>query len=140
MNESSQSESENELNDSFESDQEFDSDYENYSSSINEEEDNLNASRGRKRMRLLTDSGDDSEESNDRKILKLLLMEQFGKRSKQIPLLTDHLFIRQLWRLFAFKRKDVKRHLLVEIGIHKIAEEIVLNIVEPELLLACKSL
>ncbi|GBM49720.1 hypothetical protein AVEN_206218-1 [Araneus ventricosus] len=93
IDESSQSESEDELNESIESDHEFDSDYENYSSSTNEEEDNLNASTGRKRMRLLTDSEDDSEESNERKILKLLLMEQFGKTSKQVPVLADHIFI-----------------------------------------------
>ncbi|GBN57823.1 hypothetical protein AVEN_207312-1 [Araneus ventricosus] len=56
IDESSQSESEEELNDSFESDHEFGTDYENYSSSTDEEEDDLNASRGRKRMRLLKDS------------------------------------------------------------------------------------
>ncbi|XP_072760337.1 uncharacterized protein [Anoplolepis gracilipes] len=68
-----QSESEDELNDSFESDHELDSDYENYSSSTNEEEDNLNASRGRKRMRLLTDSEDDSEESNERQNIEIAI-------------------------------------------------------------------
>ncbi|GBN30515.1 hypothetical protein AVEN_118088-1 [Araneus ventricosus] len=66
IDESSQSEGEDELNDSFESDHELYSDYENCSSSTNEEEDNLSASRGRKRMRLPTDSEDDSEESNER--------------------------------------------------------------------------
>ncbi|GBN05853.1 hypothetical protein AVEN_121112-1 [Araneus ventricosus] len=79
-----QSESEDELNDSFESDHEFDSDYENDSSSTEEEEDNLNASRVRKRMRLLTDS-----ERN-------YLSWQTTSSS------------RQLRRLFAFKRKGVK--------------------------------
>lgn len=73
IDESSQSESEDELNDSFESDHEFDSDYENYSSSTNEEEDNLNASRGRKKMRLLTDFEDDSEESNERQNIEIAI-------------------------------------------------------------------
>ncbi|GBN78446.1 hypothetical protein AVEN_119235-1, partial [Araneus ventricosus] len=69
----SQSESEDELTDSFESDHEFDSDYENYSSRTNEEENNLNASRGQKRMRLLTNSEDDSEESNERQIIEIAI-------------------------------------------------------------------
>ncbi|GBN63226.1 hypothetical protein AVEN_228025-1 [Araneus ventricosus] len=73
IDENSESESEDELNDSFERDHEFDSDYENYSSSTNEEEDNLNASRGRKRMRLWTDSEDDSEESNERKNIEIAI-------------------------------------------------------------------
>ncbi|GBM86386.1 hypothetical protein AVEN_271678-1 [Araneus ventricosus] len=50
---------------------EFDSDYENYSSSSDEKEDNLNASRGRKRMCLFTVSDDDSEESNERQNIEI---------------------------------------------------------------------
>ncbi|GBN60767.1 hypothetical protein AVEN_99888-1 [Araneus ventricosus] len=34
---------------------------------------NLNASRGRKRMRLLTDSEDDSEESNERQNIEIAI-------------------------------------------------------------------
>ncbi|GBM01973.1 hypothetical protein AVEN_269574-1 [Araneus ventricosus] len=73
IDESSQSESKDELNDSFANDHEFDIDYENYSSSTNEEEDNLNASRGRKRMRLLTDSEGDSEESTVRQNIEIAI-------------------------------------------------------------------
>ncbi|GBN17917.1 hypothetical protein AVEN_222392-1 [Araneus ventricosus] len=69
IDESSESESEDE----FERDNKFDSDYENYSTSANEEEDNLDASRGRKRMRLWTDSEDDSEGSNERKNIKIAI-------------------------------------------------------------------
>ncbi|GBM60626.1 hypothetical protein AVEN_271416-1 [Araneus ventricosus] len=73
IEESSQSEGEDELNYSFESEHEFDSDYENYSSSTNEEEDNLSASRGRKRMGLPTDSEDDSEESDGRQNIEVAI-------------------------------------------------------------------
>lgn len=80
--ESSQSGSQGQLNDYFENHLEFESYYENYSSSTNEKEDNLNASRGQKRMRLLTDSENDSEERTKWEISNLLLMEQFRTRSK----------------------------------------------------------
>lgn len=55
MDESSQSEGEDMLNNSFENDHKFDNDIESYSSNSNEEIDNLNVSRGKKLMRLLTD-------------------------------------------------------------------------------------
>lgn len=59
-------ESGDELNKSFESDQEFDSNYENYPLSTNKGEDHFNVSKGRKRMRLLTHSEDHGEETNER--------------------------------------------------------------------------
>ncbi|GBM52980.1 hypothetical protein AVEN_111328-1 [Araneus ventricosus] len=80
IDESSQSESEDKLTDSFEIDHEFNSDYENYSSSTDEEEDNLTASRGLKRMRLLTDSEDDSEESNERQNIEIAMEKTVWKR------------------------------------------------------------
>ncbi|GBM57397.1 hypothetical protein AVEN_59878-1 [Araneus ventricosus] len=89
----SESESEDELNDSFESDHEFDRDHENCSSSSNEEEDNLNASRGRKKIRLLTDSEDDSEESNERQTIETAIDGTVWKKIEASPLLADHIFI-----------------------------------------------
>uniref|UniRef100_A0A1B0AF61 Uncharacterized protein n=1 Tax=Glossina pallidipes TaxID=7398 RepID=A0A1B0AF61_GLOPL len=71
IDESSQSESEDELNDSFESDHEFGRDSENGLSSTNDKEHNLNASRGRKRMTLLTESEDDSQESYERQYIEI---------------------------------------------------------------------
>ncbi|KAI4477457.1 hypothetical protein M0802_014717 [Mischocyttarus mexicanus] len=78
---SSQSESEDQLNDSFGND-EFDSDYEDDSSTTDEEENNLNASRRRKRMRLLTDSENDTEESSERQNTETAVDETVWEKIK----------------------------------------------------------
>ncbi|GBM50554.1 hypothetical protein AVEN_1940-1 [Araneus ventricosus] len=62
-------------------------------------------------MRLLTDSEDDSEESNERQNIEIAIDGTVWKKIETSSTSSS----RQLWRLFAFKCKGVKRYLLVEI-------------------------
>ncbi|GBM04038.1 hypothetical protein AVEN_248570-1, partial [Araneus ventricosus] len=111
----SQSESEDELNNSFESDHEFDSDYENCSSSTNEEEDNLNTSRGRKR--LLTDSQDDREESNKRQNIEIAVDGTVWKKIEANYFPDRSLLHPDSFGDYLHSNSVVSRRHLVEIGI-----------------------
>lgn len=71
------------MNASLESDNEFDSDSENYLSSTNDKEHNLNANRGRKPMRLLTESEDDSQESNERQYIEIAVDGTIWKKMEK---------------------------------------------------------
>lgn len=70
------------MNDSLDSDHKFDSDYENYLSSTNAEEDHFNPSKRRNRMKLLTDSGGHNEENCEWQTIEIAIGGKIWKKTE----------------------------------------------------------